>query len=165
MKYSLTLFATLFFLLLMKTSSAQESKIKAIFIYKFIENTQWPNGNTNVTIGVVGTSEVVAELEKLLSSRNKTYINVRKINVANVPECDAVFIPSSNDEDFNTVLASTKGKSILLITETSHLAKKGAGIGFSMEDGRLGYVVNRSHLDICRLKVTQNIVNMAKEVI
>ena len=53
------------------SSSAQESKFKALFIYKFSQYVEWPDGSKEVTIGVVGKTDVHKERFIFLRARIK----------------------------------------------------------------------------------------------
>lgn len=62
-----------FYLLMLLTStvsSAQDEKFQAIFLYKFIENINWPDAKRNLVVGILGETSVQDELEKILQTRN-----------------------------------------------------------------------------------------------
>ncbi len=165
MKHSFIFIPMVLLFLIANTVQAQENKFKAIFIYKFIESTQWPNNKTELTIGMVGDTEVTREFQNLIQSKKITSLNVKRIRPDEANTCDVVFIPSSSDGLFNTVIKNTNGESILVITETSDLAKKGAGICFLKDGAKLNFIINRASIESGNLKIAQSVIQLAKEVI
>jgi hypothetical protein len=157
----------LFFLLLLfipKISEAQDEKFQAIFLYKFIENINWPDGRKNLVVGIVGETHVQDEFEKILQSRNNTTISVKKITSAEAATCDIVFLPEKQNSMFNAIVENTNKKSILIVTEAAGLAKKGACISFMKEKNKLGFAVNKSILDLRSLRVSSSLLNLSQQI-
>jgi len=154
----------LLFLFMPTISDAQDEKFEAIFLYKFIENINWPDERKNIVVGIVGETQVHDEFEKILQSRNNTSIRVKKIVSAEAGTCDVVFVPEHQNPMLSAILENTYKKSILIVTETAGLTKKGAGIGFLKEKNKLGFVVNKSSLDGRSLKVSNAVLNLSKEI-
>jgi hypothetical protein len=154
--------ALCFFATLVKAQT-QESKIQAIFLLKFIENVSWPKEKKGLVIGVVGSSEVTAEIEGRLKMKNPDGIVVKKITAAESASCDVVFLPTSKDNQFSSVTESVANKSILLVTE-SDFAKKGAGISFIKEGGKLQFQINKNDVESRGLKIGGILLSLGTQV-
>jgi hypothetical protein len=144
-------------------AQSQESKIQAIFLLKFIENVSWPKEKKGLVIGVVGSSEVTSEIEGRLKLKNPEGIIVKKVTVAESASCDVVFLPSSKDNQFGAVAESLSNKSILLVTE-SDLAKKGAGISFQKEGGKLQFQINKNEVESRGMKIGSTLLSLGTQV-
>jgi len=158
------IFFYLLFLFIPAVSVAQNEKFEAIFLYKFIENINWPDERRNIVVGIVGETQVHDEFEKILQSRNNTTIRVKKIVSTDAVTCDVVFLPEGQNPILGAILENTYKKSILIVTETSGLTKKGACISFLRDNNKLGFAVNRSSLDGRSLKVSSALLNLSKEI-
>jgi hypothetical protein len=156
-----------FYLLMLLTSTvsqAQDEKFQAIFLYKFIENINWPDAKRNLVVGIVGETSVQDELEKILQTRNNSTISVTKITSAEALSCDIVFLPEEQNSSLHTIVENTSRKSILIVTETAGLIKKGACISFLREKNKLGFAVNKSTLDLRSLRVSSALLNLSQQI-
>ncbi len=156
-----------FYLLMLfipKVLMAQDEKFQAIFLYKFIENINWPDSRKNLVVGIVGETSVQDELEKILQSRNNSTISVKKITSAEAATCDIIFLPEKQNSSFNSIVENTSRKSILIVTEASGLTKKGACISFMREKNKLGFAVNKSTLDLRSLRVSSALLNLSQQI-
>ena len=144
-------------------AQTQENKIQAIFILKFVENVSWPKEKKGLIIGVVGSSEVLSEIEGRLKLKNTDGFIVKKISASEAGSCDAVFLPSAKDSHISTVTESLHNKSILLITE-SDLVKKGAGISFQKESGKLQFVINKNEVESRGLNIGTALLSLGSQV-
>jgi hypothetical protein len=144
-------------------AQTQESKIQAIFLLKFIENVSWPKEKKGLIIGVIGASDVTAEIEARLKMKNPDGIVVKKITAAEAASCDVVFLPSTKDNQFATVTDSILAKSVLFVTE-SDLAKKGAGISFVKEGGKLQFQINKNEMESRGLKIGGTLLSLGTQV-
>jgi len=144
--------------------SAQNEKFQAIFLYKFIDNINWPDSKRNLRIGIIGNTEVLEEFQKILKVRSTANLTVQKISVSEVATCDVIYIPQSHSSTFNKVMEYAKSKSILIVTEETDFVKKGAGISFLQEADKLEFVVNKHALDVKGLKVSTLLLTLGKEI-
>lgn len=144
--------------------SAQDEKFRAIFLYKFIDNVNWPDAKKELRVGIIGDTKVLEEFQKILKARSASNLIAQKITVSEVSTCDVVFIPETHNAVFNRVMDNVKSKSILVITEEPDFVKKGAGISFLQEEDKLGFIVNKHALDEKGLKVSTLLLTLGKEI-
>ena len=153
------------FLYLTGTNSfaqSQESKIQALFVLKFVENVSWPQDRKDIIIGVIGKSEVHSELEARLKAKNPNGIVIKKISAAESSTCDAIYIPASEDKNVSNITSSIGAKSILVITE-SDLSRKGSGISFIEEAGRIHFIINKNSIESKGLRVSTSLLTLGKQ--
>lgn len=138
----------------------QDSKIRALFVLKFIENVTWPDDRKAVVIGVVGKDEVFGELQSRLQSKNPNGVVVKRINAGEAVTCDVVYIPSADNHAINNIASLSKG--VLIISE-SDLSKKGSGISFIEEGGRLTFLINKGSIESKGLKISSTLLSLGKQ--
>jgi hypothetical protein len=141
-----------------------QTKIEAIFITRFVEYIEWPTGKVDFTIGVVGNSRVLLELQEIVKVQGKK-IAVKKITGATDSNgCNIVFIPENESKNFVNIKSITTGKSVLIITENKDLAQQGAGISFYTEGGKLKFILNKAAIETQTLKISSSLLSIAKVI-
>lgn len=143
------------------TGFAQDlGKYHALFIGKFIDYIEWPQGNSQLTIGVIGDPNAYAALESGLGARGKA--KVKKVNSASeINDCQIIFIPSSQNKEFEAINSATANKPVLVITESEQYARKGATISFYLDNGKLRFLLNESTASQHKLKVSSGLTSLA----
>ena len=150
--------------------SGQISTFKALFLYNFTQNIEWPGpaaGNGDFVITVVGDSEMAAELEKLAKVRKvgTRKMLVRKVNnVDEVGDTHIVFLAASKSSLMPMLDSYQKGKSVLIVADKAGLCRQGAGIAFTTIDGKLRYEICTSHIEAHGLKVSHKLITLGKKV-
>lgn len=147
-------------------TQAQDYKYHSVFVYNFTKYVQWPASaqTGDFVIGVLGNSEIISELEKI--SVNKTVGNqkivVKKVSsVAEAGTCHILFIPQNSSRQFEAAQEALKNKSVLVITERDGLGKKGSGINFVTQDGKMRFELNQTATQSAGLKVSSQLSSMA----
>ncbi len=143
------------------------SKIKATFIYNFTKYIAWPDKykEGNFVIGVVGTTSFYNDLTALLSTKT---VGSQKFEIKSYSSVDAVtgtchilFIPAENSSVLPDVIKKMKGKSTLIITEKSGLAKQGSAINFIVDNNKQRFEMNRTNIEKYSLKVSTTLTALA----
>jgi hypothetical protein len=142
------------------TATAQESKVRALFVLKFVENVLWPNEKKALIIGVIGKEEVFDELQARLQAKNPNGITVKKITASEAATCDVVYIASSVNNAITGI--SSLNKEILIITEAD-LSRRGSGISFVEDNGRLTFIVNKNAIEEKGLKISGSLLSLGKQ--
>lgn len=162
-----SIFKSLFltsFLLSYVITSAQETKFQAIFLYKFIEAVNWPDDSKTLVIGILGETELQDEVEKMLRARGNSKLIVKQITAPEAISCNVVFLPKSQNSIFNSLMEKTTGKSILIVTEESNLAERGAGISFLKNGTKLSFIVNTTSLQTRNLKISGTLTSLGRQI-
>lgn len=147
-------------------TEAEESNLKAAFIYNFTRFVEWdPASATNeFIIGVVGTSSIDNPLEEISKTRT---VNSKKIIVKHfekledIDKCNVLFIPKNVKIPLQDFLKKTEDKSVLIISEKQGYASKGAGINFVIIDNKLKFEANPKAINSAGLKVSAQLLKLA----
>src|ERR1700704_4034438 len=102
-----------------------EYQLKAVFLFNFAQFVEWPPAalpreNAPFVIGVLGKDPFGADLDDVVRgetvNRHSLAI-VRYHNVAEVPDCQILFIAASELAQLEGIVAALKGRSILTVTD------------------------------------------------
>lgn len=156
--------ALTFFVGAMQISNAQSShKLQALYIYSFAKYVSWEQDSIRFTVGVFGKSDIIQELEKGARQRKISgkSVEVKQFNkLEAIERCHILYLPAEYSKSLPGLLAAIEGKPILVVTEDD-LARKGAGIGFFIENNRLRFKLNIEVLKDLGLKVNKGLLDLA----
>lgn len=151
------------FIIISLQCSAQESKFKALFIYKFAEYIQWPAEIQTKTVGIVGSSEVFTELSAFAASKgNMTVIRIKSPAESN--KCEIVFLPSTLDKLIEQYTSAIGNQGVLLVSESSTLVGKGSDIGFYLENGKLRFLISEEDIRSKKMTPSAKLLTLGKSI-
>lgn len=139
---------------------AQESKYQALYLFNFTKYIDWPG--EQVTIGVIGNSPVLIELESL--AKNSKVKLLKIAGSESVSSCDMIFLPEAQSRNFDLIQSKLNGSPIILVTENESLVSKGAEMGFYTENNKLRFAINKGELDATGMKVSNTLFGQARIV-
>lgn len=142
------------------------TKIKATFLYNFTKYIEWPEEykQGNFIIGVMGNNTLYNDLSTFFSTKT---LGTQKYEVkyfskaADITRCHMIFIPADYSGSVNEVITKVKGKSTLIVTDKTGMAKQGAAINFVSIDNKQKFELNKSNVEKYDLKVSSSLVNLA----
>ena len=150
---------------------AQDVDYKAysLFVYNFMKYIEWPEITGDFTIGVVGDSPVLKELETLAKTKKAKGRNIiikKILTPDDVMNCQLVYVCSGKSSMAKAINEKVKGKSILVVGEREGLAKKGAALSFiTLDDDVLKFEINKVVLDQNKLKIPSVLSNLGLPVL
>ncbi len=155
----------LFLLYPLVTIQAQNEMFKALFMYNFTKNVEWPTDmrQGDFVIAVYGDSPVIGELQKVAASKKvgQQNIVIKKVdNAGAIDKCHILYLPTDKSGDFNTVLSKVDGKPILLVTDKDGLAQQGACINYVTVGGKLNFEINKSRFQKQGLQMSSSLANL-----
>lgn len=142
----------------------QESKYKSLFMYKFLQNIEWPSTKVSDTyiIAVYGDAEVLDQVQSLTSGRS---VNGKPIEVVSyVGTLDAIhmlYLATSEHAQFESLNTEAKANAVALVASTPGAAKDGAAINFVSQGGRIKFEMNPETLESSGLKASGSIKSLA----
>ena len=152
---------------ILQDPNASNAKLKASYIYNFTKYINWPDKykQGNFVIGVLGTSSFYNDLTAQLSTKTvgnqifeiKSFTSTESI----LGVCHILFIPTENSNMLPDVLKKMKGRSTLIITEKSGLAKQGSAINFVVENNKQKFELNKLNIEKYSLKVSSTLTALA----
>jgi hypothetical protein len=151
-------------------SEEASAHLKASYIYNFTKLIQWPEDykKGSFVIGIVGSNEYLSnELFKMASSKTvdgqKFEIKILS-STADLPKIHIIYLSSDNSTQLSDVVNQLKGKSTLIITEKTGLAKQGSGINFVYLKNKMEMELNKPNIEKCNLKMASKILEMSIQV-
>jgi hypothetical protein len=144
---------------------AQEEKFKAVFIYSFTRNIEWPAIviKDNFIICVLGESKIVQELKDLASTKkisNRTVAILMVQSGQSIPDCNVLFITKENDKQISSTSKLLGTKPVLIISDRSSGCKFGAGINFILRNQNLNFEINKTNILARGLLVNTQILSL-----
>ncbi len=117
-------------------------------------------------IGIIGNTPLEEELRKLCSKKASSAVsyNVKKINVADAKNMDAVIVAESSQREIKNVDKQTGHAPILIISEKGDMGRAGACISFFIDeenDYKTGYQLSLKNCKSRGLIVSEQILNNA----
>jgi hypothetical protein len=137
-------------------------KGQAVFIYNFTKYINWPASSDKLTIGILGKSPIMSELEvfhgKKVSGRE---IEVKQIHAVNdASTCHIVFVPTLRSHHVADLSVMSQQKGILLISEEDQIAK-GAAISFVIVNNKLKFKINPKVIKAADLQISNDLLAIA----
>jgi hypothetical protein len=152
-------------------SAPTEYQIKAAFIFNFVKFVEWPpqafaNETSPIVIGVLGENVFGDNLEQAL--RNKS-IHHRPLqyqefhSVAEVTNCQVLFIGVSEEKRYAKILGALRGMSVLTVSESDQdqFIKAGGMINFVIQQNRTHFQVNNEAAKSAGLIINSKLLDLA----
>lgn len=172
---------------------SRERKIKAAFLYNFINFVQWPekvmdDTDGPVVIGIVGKADATREFEAIAKKKikNKKIVvqfidlcdSVKKLkdtrtrkkwkaSIESLKKCHVIFIndcKSISKEDASVILKEFEGLSILIVGERTGFLERGGIINF-MTGKKVHFEINLHSATLKGLEIRSKLLKLAKRVI
>lgn len=145
-------------------------KMHCLYIYKFSHLVSWPKSKPEFTIGVIGISPLIPELQGYINSKNRTsaikYKLVRFANTQSISDCNILYVCKDQLSSFESIVLKTEGKQTLLISEVGGLIRKGSCINLITEEGAsIKIQINKSAIESRKLNYSSELIKLANEVI
>jgi len=164
----LTTLVTILFFVATSLVNAQVAQLQSMFIYNFTKQIEWPPAyrQGEFVIGVLGNSQIVAELSKLAQTKTvgSQRIVVKKFTTAKaIEKCHILFV--SQDASSSTEKAVEKitenSFNTLIIGEQEGLTQSGAAINFVIRDRRQNFELKKANAAKYGLKISAYIEKLA----
>jgi hypothetical protein len=114
---------------------APEYLSKATSLVSFPDYVRWPVRDASpLTLGILGEDPFDGALDKLKLKRSKS--------VADLKDCQIIFISKSEKENLGAIIDSLGGANILTVGDWEGFAKQGGIIGFVLEGDKVRFEIN-----------------------
>jgi hypothetical protein len=122
-----------------------EYQVKAVFLFNFAQFVEWPptafrRADAPFVIGVLGPDPFGAELDEVVRGEavNKHPLMIERYRgVADIGDCQILFIPATELVHLSEILTALKGRSVLTVTDAKETAQRGVMIGLITQDNRI----------------------------
>ncbi|MEW6709708.1 MAG: YfiR family protein [Candidatus Riflebacteria bacterium] len=147
---------------------AEESEIKAAFIFNFLKFVHWPELKDKHTLRLltIGKSELNTKI-RLIDGREA---NHRQIIVCDSEkatpdqECMAMVFGEIERKEAVEYLRTCEQKPILTIGESPDFARSGGIIGLKVVKGKVRFEINLTAAEKAGLKISSQLLKLAIEV-
>jgi len=151
------------------TGYGQDEKFKALFMYNFTKNIDWPSGmkSGNFVIGVLGESPIAKEMKIIGAKKkigNQPLVVVNYKSYAEIGDCHILFVSTGKSKDLGAVIAKISGKNVLVITEKEGSVQAGAGINYVKDGNKIKFEINQKNIEKYGLKVASSLIQLGVAV-
>ena len=151
---------------------SKEYQIKAVFLFNFTQFVNWPpsdfiNTNQSFCIGVLGDDPFGSFLDETVQGEKVNghpLIIQHYHNVADIKNCQLLFISRSESKQLDQTLATLKGKSVLTVSDMDDFAQNGGIIGFVTEEDKIHFRINLDAAKNANLTISSQLLQLAEIV-
>ena len=154
-------------------AQADESRVKAAFLYKFGSYIEWPSGSfasadSPVTIGVMGAEALAEELAQIVAGRN---VNGRPVRVRRLRPGDPIaglhvlFVGRADGGRLAEILAAARGQALLTVTESDEGLELGSMINFVVVEDKVRFDIAPPPSESSNLKISARLLGVARKVV
>ena len=152
-------------------------KVKAVFLYNFTKFVKWPDGYSLATthsanVCIYGDNPFEGKLDILekVSSAELAFHVKKNVSVSDFPQCQILFVSKSEAGNIEQVIADTKKRPILTVSDIDGFAAKGGVIEMKKSENNIGkesikLIINLESADAKNLEIDAQCLAIAAEVI
>jgi hypothetical protein len=152
--------------------TSPEYMIKAAYLLNFARLIEWPGDafatrSSPITIGVLGSDPFGQGLDLTVEGKkiSNRQILVKRLQWGqDLRQCQIVFISAADSSRIGELASRVGGLPVLIVSEGTDLAKRGATINFSIEDDRVRFEVNVEAAKRARLNISSQVLRVARIV-
>ena len=153
------------------SSEALERRVKAAFLYKFLGYADFPaaafaDSASPVTIGVVGSDEMAAELARVVAGRQVRGrpIAVRTLREGDPGQVHLLFVAGSDSARVARILRAA-APALLPVTECELGLQHGSVINFRIIEERVRFDVSLDSAERNNVKLSSRLLTVANRVV
>jgi hypothetical protein len=158
---------------LLAQTVAKEYRIKAAFLFNFIQYVEWPpdtfkDAHDPLTYCTIGDDPFQGMLDESLNAKSAGMRPLRVQHLKpteNFQGCQILFIGTNEKKRVAEVLEALKQSPVLVVGESSHFVQQGGTVGFLSEDNTIRFEVNLDAAQRARLNISATLLSVAKSVI
>jgi hypothetical protein len=145
-----------------------EYRLKAEFLYRFAQFTEWPVevGNT-LNLCVHGADPFGAEIDalqgKLVERRN--IVVLRNVKADALDRCQIIYVAPAATADVPHLLERIKGLPVLVVADTPGAARLGVTLNMAVVKSHVTFEANLHTARDARINLSSRLLRLATEVI
>ncbi len=164
----------------------REYKIKAAFLYNFIQFVDWPkektpNQDDPIILGIIGEDPFgnsFGPIEDKQIKGRKSLINrfegIEKLKkssdkgkskIDSIRQCHLLFICSSEEDHLKEIINLVNGYGVLTVGETSNMLESGGVVNFLVEENKVRFEINLTAARDEKLTIRSQLLRLATKVI
>lgn len=148
---------------------AQNEKFKALFLYNFIKNIEWPSAyqQGDLTIGVLGNNPIAKELETIASTQKAGSQSMKVVvfsSAENVSNCHLLYVSPNKSSQIPQLITKLGSNSTLIVSDSKGAIQQGSAINFILDGDKLKFEICKQHIEQKGLKVSISLLNLGIQV-
>lgn len=147
--------------------SDRTAKIKAAFLYKFIQYVRWPGPETETAdpfvIHILGESRLEAQLRKIAEKQkvgDRDLVIRTSATVDALESCHILLLAPSAADSLQHILEQVGDRKLLTVGDTDGFGKMGVAINFILASGKVKFEINRKALAGADLWVSSRLLKL-----
>ena len=152
---------------------SREFQVKAVFLYNFAQFVEWPadafeSPQSPLIIGILGLDPFGETLDEMVrdDSVNGRPLVVQRFRwVGEVERCHILFISGSETPRAEQILGALQGSSILTVSDSETLARRGGIVRFVVERNRVRLRINLDMAKAAGLNISSKLLRSAETVV
>lgn len=153
-------------------NSPSEYQLKAAFLFNFAKFVEWPsdtfpNATSPITLCIFRHDPFGNALDDVIRGKtiNNRELVARRIHeLAELKNCQVLFVDEREEKQLPEILASLKGASSLVVGEGTDFAERGGAIQFFLENNKLRFAINVDAVQRSRLQASSKLLALARIV-
>lgn len=149
-----------------------ERALKSAFVFNFAaRHIKWPESafqdkTSPFVIGVLGNDPIVGAIAETCKDRRcgERAIEVRVVDAAGAARCQLLFVPAGREHDVPGLAAALWAKPVLIVADSEQAVRKGAHIGFFIENSRVRFAAHPPSARQAGLEVSSELLKLARVV-
>lgn len=148
------------------TTVAEESELKAAFVYNFTLFTTWPQSVQSLRICVLGEPTFVPPLKRYEGrNANRAMVGVEHVKSAQEARaCQVLFIDKSEHERIGAINKALAGAPVLTVAEAGDLNPQSVHILLVKDGDRIVFDINQAMATAARLEFSFKLLKLARKV-
>ena len=143
------------------------AKVKAVFLYNFTKYFEWPKNmkSGNFIIQIIGANASLNQELNRMATLKQIGNQKLEIRISQVfdgsTQPHIVFLLSEASDKLKEIVAKTKGKGTLIVTEKLGMAKAGSSINFVIIDNKQKFEYSKENALKAGLKTSDELKSLA----
>jgi len=168
------LFASAFLLTTGPQVSAQskEYQFKSAFLYNFSQFVVWPAGafsgaQSQLVIGIFGDDPFGGSLDEIVQGQkgnNHLLVVQRFHTIEEIKTCHILFVSRSEAGRLNQIVAISRNRNILTVSDIEGFAQNGGMIALVTENNRIRFKINLAAVKAENLTISSKLLRVAEIV-
>jgi YfiR/HmsC-like len=145
-----------------------EYRLKAAFLYNFVQFTEWPADTPQVlTLCVVGTDPFDKDLDALAGRPvgSRSLAIKRRAAGSDLVGCQVVFFAPSCAADLPRLLSPLKGRPVLTVADSPGAVRQGVALNMAVVGERISFEANLLAARAAGLNLSSRLLRLATEVV
>ena len=148
-----------------------EYDIKAALLFNLTQFTEWPetaftNAQAPIVIGVLGDNPFGLSLDKAVAGekvQNRPVV-AKYFSDVDTVQCHVLFVSRSEASRTERIIAKTRARGILTVSDIDRFAKKGGMVRFVNERNRVRLNINVAEVEAAGLKISSKLLRISQLV-